>query len=1116
MSQATPSKTNRSADEKRALLARLLAEKARAERPAADLEGHRLFEAAALREPGATAVVAADGSLTYAELNARANQLARRLRALGVGPDVPVAVCLERSTRLLVGLLGILKAGGAYVPIDPAYPAGRVAFMLEDCRASVVVTETAVVANLDVGTRQVVLLDLEGELSRESSSDFETAPGPDRLAYVIYTSGSTGTPKGVQVTRGALGNFLRSLRKIVGLEATDVLAAVTTVSFDIAALEFFLPLSVGARVELLSREEAADGQALASRLERSGVTFLQATPATWRILLETGWSGRPGMTLLCGGEALPRALADRLLDKGAALWNLYGPTETTIWSSAARVEPGAGAVPIGQPIAKTQLHVLDARLRPVPVGVPGELYIGGDGLARGYLGRPALTADRFLPDPFATKPGARMYRTGDLARRLADGGFECLGRVDHQVKIRGFRVELGEVEAALLAHPGVGQAVAVAREDASGEQALIAFHVPLPGANPTAAELREVARRALPDYMIPSAFVPLESMPLTPNGKVDRGALPDFDPASLTPTGRYVPPRSALEEAVASAFSAVLGVERVGALDSFFDLGGHSLMAAQVLGRIRDALGVELPLKDLFDVPTVSGLAHRVEDALKAGSGIPLPPITPVDRATEPPASFAQARLWFLDQLDPGQATYNLPVAVRLTGELDPVALEKAFAELLARHESLRTTFRDSGGSPVQVIAPTLAVSLPVVDLTDRPEPDREPEALRLLAQEAKQAFDLARGPLIRARLVKVGEREHFVIVNTHHSVSDGWSIGVLVRDMAALYDAFAQGRRSPLPPLPVRYADYAAWQRGWLTGDLAEVLIGFWTRRLAGLGHLELPTDRPRPPVRLGRGAERRMTMPTELVGSIRALGREEGATLFMTLLASFQVLLHRYSGQEDVAVGSPVAGRGRAELEDLIGFFANTVVFRGDLGGDPSFRELLERTRTSTLEALTHQDLPFDQVVTAARPPRDPSRTPLYQAMFALQNAPLPALETEGMTMTPVVVSSDVARADLTLFATELEDGLLAQLEYDVDLFDAATADRILAHWRILLEAAVADPDRPVATLPMLTEAEQRALSQGWDDPEAGSLDPSALEGLSDSELDSLIQQLESDHDA
>ncbi len=595
---------------------------------------HRWIEEQAGRRPEAVAVVSSGESLTYAELNARANRLARRLRALGVGPEVLVGLCAGRSARTVVGLLAILKAGGAYVPLDPAYPADRIAFMLQDAQVSVLLTEERLRDQLPGGEARILCLDSESQTSdQESAANLDGGASAGNLAYVIYTSGSTGKPKGVQITHGSLANLLQSMRRLLSINERDALLAVTTLSFDIAALEIFLPLIVGARVELIDRDMAADGARLAGRLNDPEITFLQATPATWRLLLEAGWQGQPALTMLCGGEALPRALADRLLDKGAGLWNVYGPTETTIWSSAWRVETGETPISIGRPIANTQFYVLDKRLRAVPVGVIGELYIGGSGLARGYRHRAALTAERFIPDPFGTTPGGRLYWTGDLARWRADGTLECLGRVDHQVKIRGFRVELGEIEAALARHPAVREAAVVARPDASGEMSLAAYIVVRDGAEgSSAADLRRWLQGQLPDYMVPTAFVSLEALPLTPNGKVDRQALPDPGLARLTESADFVPPRGPVEEMVASGWGSLLGVERVGAHDSFFELGGHSLLATQLVSRLREAFGVEIPLRALFESPTVAGLAAQIESIKRGGESSDLTPIEPTAR----------------------------------------------------------------------------------------------------------------------------------------------------------------------------------------------------------------------------------------------------------------------------------------------------------------------------------------------------------------------------------------------------------------------------------------------------------------------------------------------------
>ena len=1074
-----------SLEQKRELVARLLREQAGPyrDRPS---PVHRRIEMQADRTPDAVAVTGAGGPLTYAELNARANRLARRLRTLGVGPEVLVGLCAGRSSAMVVGLLAVLKAGGAYVPLDPSYPAEWLAFMLDDARPAVILTEHRLRDDLPDCSSQVVWLDGEcPAIDMDDEANLDGGAAAANLAYVIYTSGSTGRPKGVQVSHGALDNLLQSMRGLLSMSQRDTLLAVTTLAFDIAALEIFLPLIVGGQVELIDREVAADASRLAARLDDPRATFLQATPATWRSLLESGWRGKPTLTMLCGGEALPRALADRLTDKGAALWNLYGPTETTVWSSAWRVEPSRGPISIGQPIANTQFRVLDRRLRAVPVGVAGELYIGGVGLARGYRDRPGLTAERFIPDPFGSPPGGRLYRTGDLARWRPDGTLECLGRTDLQVKIRGFRVELGEVEAALARHPEVRDVVVMARPDPTEEMSLVAYIVPSDRTNPTtASEMRRWLRSQLPEYMIPSTFVSLNALPLTPNGKVDRRALPDPGRSRLSPGADFVPPRGPIEQTLAEIWSELLGGEPAGVHDDFFERGGHSLLAVQLLSRLRHTFEVEASLKDFLEGPTVSRLARIVEKALADGAASQAPPLARLRRDAPLPASFAQQRLWFLDQLEPGRAAYHIPAAVKLVGRLDTMALERALNEVVRRHEALRTTLVSDGGVPRQVVADTLELPMEVEDLSGLPADEREAHALCRIREEAERPFDLARGPLVRAVLLRLDEREHIAMVTMHHAISDGWSIGILIREVSALYEAFRLGEPSPLPELPAQYADYAVWQRNGLQGPALEAQLDYWMNQLAGVPDLELPTDRPRPAVVSHRGGERWAILPKSTLDAVRGLGRREGATLYVTLLAAFQVLLHRHSGQVDIAVGSPIAGRARPELEGVIGFFVNTLVVRGDLSGNPGFRELLRRIRRAAMDAYAHQDVSFEKLVSFVRPDRSASRTPLFQVMFALQNAPMPALRTPGLLLTPLELPSRSSKFDLTLFAWEAAEGLRLTMEFSSDLFDAATADRMLAHYRILLEEIIAHPDRPIGALCMLTPEERNQLLVGWND--------------------------------
>jgi amino acid adenylation domain-containing protein len=1031
---------------------------------------HRLIAAQAARTPDAEAVVAEGERLTYAQLEARANRLARVLAARGAGPEARVAVCLERGAALIPALLAVLKTGAAYVPLDPAYPADRLAYMLEDAGAAVLLTQDALADALPAGNAAVVRVDGDrDQIDGADASAFDGGVEAENAAYVIYTSGSTGRPKGVVVRHGGLSNFLGSMRVQPGLDAGDTLLALTTLSFDIAALELYLPLTVGARVVVASRETAADGAALGRALAAHGATVLQATPATWRMLLDAGWRPAGGLKGLCGGEALPAALADALRERGVELWNLYGPTEVTVWATLARVE--GGAIDIGRPIGNTRAYVLDEGFRPLPAGIPGELYLGGVQLARGYLGRPSLTAERFVPDPVGPEAGGRLYRTGDRARWRADGTLEYLGRVDFQVKVRGHRVELGEIESLLAAHDGVAQAVAAVREDR-----LVAYVTAAAGEAPSAAELRRHLEARLPAYMVPAAFVALERLPLTPNGKVDRRALPAPEFASAA--REYVAPRTATETLLAEIWTSLLPVDRVGAEDDFFALGGHSLLATRMMARVREAFGVELPLRALFEAPTLAGLAWRVAGA----RGDQLPPVTPVAHDGPRRLSLAQERLWFLEQLDPGKPTYNVPAAVRLRGALDEDALGRALHEVVARHESLRTGFLHVDGEAAQLAFQAPEGVLATEDLTSLPEDARLSAARALAITQARTPFALESGRPFRAVLLRLAADDHVLLITVHHIVSDGWSMDVLSRDLTALYGAFAEGRPSPLAPLPVQYADYAAWQRRHLTDEVLNAQLAYWLRRMAGAPSLlELPTDFPRPAVQGHRGGLARASLDRETTAAVRALARRERATPFMVLLAAFQALLGKYSGQSDVVVGTPVAGRQRSEVEGLVGFFVNTLALRGDLSGDPTFSELVERAREATLGAHEHQDLPFERLVEALSPERSLSHNPVFQAVLTHAEEAAPALSLPGVAVEPLGVESGTAKFDLELGWRERHGQLHGSLLYATDLFRPETAERMLEHFRVLLQQAAADPDLPVSALSLVDADEARVL-EAW----------------------------------
>ncbi len=1043
---------------------------------------HQLFALQAARTPEATAVEHSGGKLSYRELAGRVHRLAGYLRSLGVGPEVRVGLCVDRSPDMVVGLLGILSAGGAYVPLDPAYPIDRLSYMLEDAGVRVLVTQTPLLSLLGRPGCPVVCLDAE---ERWAPGPPLADVGPDSLAYVIYTSGSTGRPKGVQISHRGLANFLFSMLRRPGLEPADRLLAVTSLSFDIAGLEVYLPLLVGARMILLDRSEVVDGERLRRRLEESGATVLQTTPSAWRLLLESGWRGDPGLTALCGGEALPPPLAEDLARRARSLWNLYGPTETTVWSAEYGVPPElAGAVPVGRPIHNTEILLLGGGA-PVPIGVAGELHIGGDGLARGYLGQPALTAERFVPHPFAAVAGARLYRTGDLARYLPDGTVDFLGRADQQVKVRGFRIELGEIEAGLEGHPGVRRAAVLAPEAGPDDRRLVAYVVP-EGPMPSAASLRGFLRETLPEPMVPATYLSVAEMPLTPNGKVDRRALLASEAGRQGVAEGSIAPGSLVEKGVAEIWAQVLGLERVGLRESFFDLGGHSLLASQVMSRVARVFQLDLPLRTLFEAPTVAGLARRIDAALAGGGQLRTLPLEPVPRDGDLQLSFAQQRLWFLDQLQPGSGAYNIPLVVRLSGALDAGTLRRSFSEIVRRHEALRTAFPTVEGAARLEIRPPGAFPLPVVDLSGLAEGARTAEGRRLANAATARPFDLARGPLFRVCLLRLEEADHVLAGALHHSIADGWSLGILTRELVALYDAFAAGRPSPLSELPVQYTDFAHWQRQWLQGDVLQSELAFWRRQLAGSpAVLELPTDRPRPAVQLYRGALTSRRFPVDLSAALRRLGREEGTTLFMTLLAAYQLLLGRHAAQSDVSIGTPVDGRPRIELEELIGFFVNTLVLRGDLAGNPTFRELLPRVREVVLEAHAHQSLPFEKLVGELHPERSLSHSPLFQAMLVLDQAPAaPGSGPRDLRISAFGLEERSAKFDLTLFVAEAGAHLEAALEFSPDLFDRSTAARLLDHFLRLLSTVVLDPDCGIRDLPWLAEAERHQLLCEWND--------------------------------
>ena len=1076
---------------------------------------HELFEAQAEKTPNSIAVrlgeatqppveISDNGQLTYAELNQNANQLAHYLIEQGVKPGSRVGICMERSLEMVISVLATLKAGAAYVPLDPEYPRDRLGFMVQDGDLAVLLTQQRIAPALAV-TNVAKILSVDSDWKQISKQSIQNPVGlaaPENLVYVIYTSGSTGRPKGVCLPHQSLSNLLFwQLENSCAGVGTRTLQF-TSLSFDVSFQEIFSTWCSGGTLVLISESIRRDASALLNFLRdhEIGRLFLPfvALQQLAEVADETQNLPLSLVEVITAGEQLhiTRQLANFFSRmRGCALFNHYGPSESHVVTSFQLTgEPDSwdALPPIGKPIANTEIYILDPFLNPVPLGVSGELYIGGFPLADGYLNRPELTAERFIANPFVNDPGKRLYRTGDLCRYLPDGNIQYLGRIDNQVKLRGYRIELGEVESVLAKHPAVQHAVAMVREDVPGDKRLVAYVVL--GQDISFTELRAHLKQTLPDYMVPSAFVKMEALPLTPSGKVSRRALPPPNPDEAESVSDSFALRSPLEELLSAVWSEVLQRGKVGVHDNFFDLGGHSLLATRLVSRIRRDLQVDLALRTIFEHPTIAELARCIETMRKGPDTLEVPALVPQPHRVEKnalgqdvavfPLSFAEQRLWVLDRLEPNSSVYNLSISLRLKGRLAVRAMELSLEEIQQRHEILRARFRLTEQGPEQCILPVQPVSLPVRDISA--EQDAEAKALEIVRHDSRRPFNLEQDPMLRATLLKLGNDDHVLLLTVHHIVFDGWSRSVLIRELSTLYKAYSEGKSSPLPDLPLQYTDFAAWQRKYLSGEVLDRQLSYWKQQLAGApSHLDLPTDRPRPAEQTFHGSHVSMAVSKTLADQLNELSRKSGVTLFMTLLGAFNILLSRYSGQDQIVVGSPIAGRNQSELEKLIGFFVNALPLRTNLAGDISFRELLGSIREATLEAYAHQDLPFEKLVEEIKPERDPSRNPIFQFMFAWQNLPNEAIELPGLRIDSFRSGQAVnAKFDICLYAVENPDKLTFLFEYNTDLFDKATIERMAGHLENLLQAIVESPNQNIASLPMLSQAEQTELLHKWNE--------------------------------
>ncbi|HEX6501142.1 MAG TPA: amino acid adenylation domain-containing protein [Micromonosporaceae bacterium] len=1064
-------------------------------------------ERQARRTPDAVAVRAGDERLSYRDLDERANRLAHLLRATGIGPGDRVGICLDRGPVMIVALLGVLKAGAAYVPVDPLNPAERIAATFADAAVGAVLTQQSLAAKMPDADVPVTLLDAQwSQVERypataPTRADGESWAAPDGAAYVIYTSGSTGTPKGVEVSHRALANYTAHAARWYGIGPDDRVLQFASIGFDASAEEIYPALTTGACLVLRTDRMLAGPDAFLDACAAAAVTVLDLPTAFWHDLvvgLTNGAASLPDslrLVIIGGESASPERVAAwrERVGSRVRLVNTYGPTEATIVATAHDLtgedETGpdgtavdgtgvqvTGSVPIGRPVANVRAYVLDDECQPVPVGVVGELYLGGAGLARGYLNRPGLTAERFVADPFGPA-GGRLYRTGDLARYLPDGSLVFVARADRQVKLNGYRVELGEVEAALRRLPGVADAAVVPH---SRRGQLLAYVSPSGAVATPVEELRASLRAVLPGYMVPVGYVTLPALPRTPNGKIDYAALPTPESVPDEPDGLGELPKTPEEHALAAIWRDVLGLSEVRRHDDFFALGGHSLLATKVLARVNDTLGVDLPLRAVFESPTLAALAVRLRDAPKAQSA----PIPRAPRDQPLPLSFVQERIWFLQQFEPGSANYNVPRALRLRGHVDLDTVTRALADLEVRHEILRTTFPDIDGEPVQCVHEPRGIPVAMVDRRGLPDDERDAWLREYVVTAGQQPFDLANGPLLRVTLVRLADDEYVLMMVEHHLIHDGWAQGVFLRDFLELYEAHATGREPRLPELPIQYADFAVWQRRVIQGERLEALAGYWCRQLAGAPQLlALPTDRPRPRVLGSRGGQEVLTIDRELARELRGFGRDHDATLFMTMFATFVTLLYGHSRQQDIVLGAGIANRRRPELENLLGMMINTVLLRTDLSGDPSFLDLLNRVRDTCLDAYAHQDMPFEKLVERLRPARTLSHMPLFQVMFSFLDTPMPALRLPGVNVEVLDAHNASAKFDLNaviipdaeqrmrdadeVLSEDPVGSITVLMEYNVDLFDATTVRRMLEQYLTLLRAVVAQPGRSVEDL-------------------------------------------------
>lgn len=1059
---------------------------------------HGLIENQVTLCPDTIALVSDDSEVTYEALNTRANQIAHSLRLAGIGPDMPVGVCIERSIDMVVAILAVLKSGGAYVPLDPTSPMTRLTDILHDLRPSLILTTRKLRGCLPEGHATLMALDEHQEdIARQPVTNLPFLSDPQHLAYMIYTSGSTGRPKGVQIEHQALVAFASSFRQECELKKGDRVLQFASLAFD-ASVEEIFPFLISGGTIVLPRERALESpDRFLTTCRQLNITVLDLPTAYWHEIalhLENHSSlVYPSLRLMIigGEEAAPRAVHawQKNVASSTRLFNTYGPTEATVSTTLCDLTNIRSDewrhnhnIPIGRPLAHVQTYLLDRYLQPVPTGIPGELYLGGQSLARGYHHRHAETSALFIPNPFGLDEGSRLFRTGDMCRHRSDGVLEYLGRTDYQVKIRGFRVELREIEAVMQEHQGVYEALVTLDTSSQWGPRLLGYYIPVRQPGVRARELRTFLQTRLPDYMIPATFMAMDSWPHTPSGKIDRSQLPEMEGTPQVPDEPYIAPRSPMEQAIADWYCEILGLTRVSIRDHFFELGGHSLLAVQLVSRLREMFRCDIPLRVFFENPTVADLSEAIQSILEGGTDKEnMPPIIPVLKDGPLPLSSSQERIYFLHKLAPQSAAYNIPVAIRLRGQLNHEALQESLNQLIRKHDSLRTYFHEESGRPSQMVTSISGVDVMDIDLRNVPLDQRLQRTREKADEAARLPFDLATAPLMRATLLQVDDDDYVLVMTIHHIVSDQWSFAILGKELGQYYNTLCQGKTIHDEPLPFQYADFACWQRQWLTGEKLEKQYAYWVKQLSNLPILELPTDHPRLPDQTFTGTYISLDLTKPLLNKLQKISAAEHATLYMLCLAAFKVLLHRYTGQTDMVIGSPVANRHWPSVEDIVGTFVNTLVLRTDVSGDPTFRELLQRVRQVALEGYAHQDLPFEKLVQDLAPSRALNRMPLVQVLFNFGNAPFERVKFKGVSLSPFEIDRKASQFDLSVSVDTMFSGKVF-LEFNTDLFDYDHMAIMLGHYRELLKSVVASPDAPISSLNLLTPAEKQQILVEW----------------------------------